>query len=370
MIADSVRIGPYVRALECAVRPGDVVVDLGSGPGFLALIAARAGASRVYAIDFAEIVHFGRQFAATNNLTDRIEFLHCDSQQVQLPERANVIVSDIRGTLPFSGHSVLSLQDARRRFLAEGGTMIPQRDTLYAAVVESGKCYNELISPWQSSIKGLDLSAALPYVLNEVHGTHFTPQQLVTEPQAWCVLEYMKDPSIRAAATLQFRATRDVTSHGVALWFDTQLFGDYGFSSAPGPNTVYGHSFLPWLQPVTITVGQAIQVELHADPVGGDYLWQWETKIYDRRNHVAHHFQQSTLLGTRFSPERLRRHDLDYVPVLSEVGEAERWLLQAMDGKAPMQEIAQTAAEHFPKVFRRREEAFRRAAELAEKYSR
>jgi len=52
------------------------------------------------------------------------------------------------------------------------------------------------------------------------------------------------------------------------------------------------------------------------------------------------------------------------------VGEAERWLLQAMDGKAPMQEIAQTAAEHFPKVFRRREEAFRRAAELAEKYSR
>jgi protein arginine N-methyltransferase 1 len=371
MIVDSVRRSPYMQAIEAAVRPGNVVVDLGSGPGFFALIACRAGARRVYAIDLDEIVQFGRHFAAANSFTDRIEFLQGDSRQIQLPERADVIVSDIRGTLPFSGHSLISLEDARQRFLAEGGTLIPQRDTLYAAIVESEKFYNEISSPWQSSDEGLDLSPALPCVLNDVHSTHLTPDQLVTEPQSWRVIEYMTSPNIRAAATLQFRTTRRGTAHGVAIWFDTQLLGKIGFSCAPGgPETVYGHSFLPWLQPVTIYAGQEIQVELHADLIGGDYIWRWETKIYDEGKGVIHHFQQSTLQGTRFSPQWLRRHALDFVPVLSEAGEAERWLLQAMDGNAPLQEIASAAAVHFPKVFRKQEEAFRRASELAEKFSR
>jgi len=370
MIADSVRIDPYVQAIEAGVRPGNVVVDLGSGPGFFAMIACRAGARRVYAIDLAEIVHFGRDFAKANGFIDRIKFLQGDSRQIQLPERADVIVSDVRGALPFSGHSMVSLVDARQRFLTEGGTMIPQMDTLYAAIVESEKFYNDIKSPWQSSVKGLDLSPALPCMLNDVHSTHFTREQLLTEPQAWWVVEYMKGPSIRAAGTLHFRTARRVIAHGVAIWFDTQLLGEIGFSCAPGgPKTVYGHSFLPWPQPVAISTEQEIQVELHADLIGGDYIWRWETKISEDEKGLIHHFQQSTLEGTRFSPQWLRRHATDFVPVLSEAGRAERWLLQAMDGKAPLQEIAQAATERFPKVFPRREEAFRRASELAEKFS-
>ena len=65
----------------------------------------------------------------------------------------------------------------------------------------------------------------------------------------------------------------------------------------------YGHSFLPWLEPVAISAGQEIQVELHADLVGGDYIWRWETKICG----VDYHFQQSALEGTQFSPQWLQR---------------------------------------------------------------
>jgi type I protein arginine methyltransferase len=370
MIADSLRRGPYTQAIEAAVRPGSVVVDLGSGPGFFALIACRAGARRVYAIDLAEIVQFGRHFAKANSYTDRIEFLQGDSRNIQLPERADVIVSDIRGALPFSGYSLLSLEDARQRFLAEGGAMIPQRDTLFAAIVEVEQAYEEIRLPWQSSDKRLDLSPALPCVLNDLHSTDITPEQLLTEPQPWWVIEYMKSPSLRAAGTLHFRATRSATAHGIAVWFATELFGEIGFSCAPGRKSVYGQSFLPWLQPVAVSAGQEIQVELHADLVGGDYIWRWETKIHEAVKGVVHHFRQSTFEGARFSPQWLERHALDFVPVLTEVGEAERWLLEAMDGKAPLEEIATAAAERFPKVFRRQEEAFRRAAELAEKFSR
>lgn len=370
MIADSVRIGPYIQAIEAAVRPGDVVVDLGCGPGFFALVACRAGARRVYAIDLADIVHFGRQFAATNSFGDRIEFLQGDSRQIQLPERADVIVSDIRGALPFHGHSIVSLEDARKRFLAEGGVMIPWRDTLYAVIVEAEKSYRDITSPWQSPVKDLDLSSSLSCVLNDVHSVHVTREQLATESQAWCEIDYRKSPSTRVAATLLFQTTRSTTAHGIVLWFDTHLFENIGFSCAPGgPKTVYGHSLLPWPEPVTLSAGQEIQVDLHADLVGGDYVWRWETRI-NSAGGSARHFQQSTFQGANFAPHSLQRRAADFVPALSETGEAERWLLQAMDGKASLQEIAQEAAKRFPGLFSTWDEAFRRAAELSGKYSR
>lgn len=100
MIADKVRFGAYADAIGRAVRPGYVVVDVGCGPGIFALLACRAGAKRVYAIDGGDIIHLARQLAAANGFTDRIEFLHGDSRQMQLPERSDVVVSDVRGALP------------------------------------------------------------------------------------------------------------------------------------------------------------------------------------------------------------------------------------------------------------------------------
>jgi hypothetical protein len=66
----------------------------------------------------------------------------------------------------------------------------------------------------------------------------------------------------------------------------------------------------------------------------------------------------------------LRKQSWEFVPVLSEAGQAEQWILQAMDGKRSLQEIAQRAAERFPNVFRRPERAFQRAAEIAGRFSR
>jgi hypothetical protein len=48
----------------------------------------------------------------------------------------------------------------------------------------------------------------------------------------------------------------------------------------------------------------------------------------------------------------------------------ERWILQAIDGKRPLEDIAAEAARLFPHVFRRVEEAFNQVAEIAEKFSR
>ncbi len=371
MIADSARFTAYANAIQRVVRPGDVVIDLGCGPGIFALLACRAGAKRVHAIDAGEVIHFARKLAAANGFADRIEFFHGDSRKLELAERANVIVSDVRGALPLFGDALPSIEDARERFLIKGGVQIPRRDTIYAAILETPDYYKRVASPWKDSERGLELAPALPMVLNSVYKVRSQSSQLMTEPQRWCELDYTAHVNTRASAKLQFRATRSGTAHGITAWFQTQLFEEIGFSSGPGTmGTVYGQGFLPWLEPVALEAGEEIEVDLHADPVSGDYVWRWDTKIAARKGRPEKHFRQSTFLGAQFTSETLRRHAADHVPVLSESGLAERWILQAMDGSTPLQEIARAAAERFPGVFRGQDDAFRRVSVLSEKFSR
>jgi protein arginine N-methyltransferase 1 len=311
-----------------------------------------------------------KQLATANGLAEHIKFLQSDSRRTEIPERVNVIVSDIRGTLPLFDHAIPSLEDARRRFLAPGGILIPQRDTLKVALAEADVYYSSLTSPWKWSMQDLDLSSSLSLILNENYSVCFKSEQLLTEPKNWCVLDYAAGVQKQAAANLSFRVVRPGVAHGLCLWFETQLFEDIGYSSGPdGASTIYGQAFLPWLEPVNVVEGQEIQVELHADLVGDDYVWRWNARI-DIPGSNARHFQQSTFQGANFTPHSLHRRAADFVPALSETGEADRWLLQAMDGKASLQEIAQEATKRFPRFFSGWDEAFRRAAELSGKYSR
>lgn len=372
MIADEQRFRAYQKAIASAVRPGDAVAEIGCGPGIFAIFARQAGARRVYAIDSQPVVDLARQLAEANSFSDHIEVIQSDSRKMDLPERVNVIISDIRGALPLFGQAIPTIEDARSRFLAEGGAMIPQRDTLQAAIIEAPSHYERITSPWRKAIPELNLSRPLTLALNhECYHLYFKSEQLLTEPQSWCVLDYQRGASRNAAAELTFKAARPGTAHGVCVWFKAQLFGSHGYSTGPGTPTssISGQVLLPWLEPVNVTKGQEVNVILHADLVGNDYVWRWEAKIR-AGGVVTHHFQQSTIQGANFTPQSLRRRAADFVPSLSEEGQADRWLLQAIDGKTSLQQMAQTAAEKFPKIFPHWQDALRRAAELAEQFSR
>lgn len=51
MVADRPRTDAFAAAIREVVRPTDTVLDVGTGTGILAMLAARAGARKVYAID-------------------------------------------------------------------------------------------------------------------------------------------------------------------------------------------------------------------------------------------------------------------------------------------------------------------------------
>lgn len=98
-LIDEKRTLAYGKAISSTVRPGDVVVDMGTGSGVLAMLAARAGAKKVYAIeiDQSNIATLGAVFRA-NGLDDRIVLIHGDVCKIDLPEKVDVIIGEMIAT--------------------------------------------------------------------------------------------------------------------------------------------------------------------------------------------------------------------------------------------------------------------------------
>jgi Arginine methyltransferase oligomerization subdomain/Ribosomal protein L11 methyltransferase (PrmA) len=373
MVADRVRVEAYAQALRKTVREGSVVVEIGTGPGIFAVLACQVGASRVYAFEPSEIIQVAREIATANGCADRIEFVEELSIRVTLPIRAEVILSDLRGVLPLFKRHIPSIVDARHRFLAPGGTLIPRRDTLWAAIVEAPKPYCELVDPWDHNPLDQDLSAARRLIVNDAQKIRVSPSQLLTAHRLWTTLDYgsVENPNVRG--DLDWRVERAGTGHGILVWFDADLAENTAFSNAPtAPETIYGSLFFPWTQPVSLVSGQAVCVSLEAQLVEDDYIWRWATHIEPPEGSGASliDIEQSQLTGEVLSAAKLHRMAADYVPQLSEEGHLRRRTFALMDGKASLEEIAHRLATEFPKRFPRWELALSYAGAISQEHSR
>jgi len=354
MLADRVRMSAYERALRQSVKPGSVVLEIGTGPGIMAVLACQLGASRVYAIEPSPIVQLAREIAAANHCADIIEFIEDISTRVTIPVRADVIVSDLRGAIPLLEQHIPSIVDARRRFLAPGGALIARKDRIWCAVVEIPERYGKIVNPWESKSLGQDLSPARRMAVNEIQKERIVPEQLLTKPQLWATLDYATVESPDVQGELNWTAERTGTGHGVVAWFEAELADGVVFSTAPGKEgTIYGFLFFPWAQPVPLVAGQQVRVNLQAKLLEKDYFWRWTTEIgsVESPEKISTQFNQSEIHSMMVSPSELRRRASDFVPHISEEGRIRQRALELMDGKASLEEIARRLANEFPSRF-------------------
>ena len=275
--------------------------------------------------------------------------------------------------LPLFEHLIPTIADARRRFLAPGGTLIPRSERIWAAVVEAPERYGKIVDPWEHNSLDRTWSPARRIVVNDLQKARFTPGA-VTDQTAGAgprsIIRAWRIPTF--AANCHWTIQREGTGHGIAVWFETDLADGVGFSNAPGePEAIYGSMFFPWLNPVPLAMGQTVRVDLQAKLLEGDYFWRWITRIESagRPGEIATQFDQSQLKGAVLSPENLRRRASTHVPQLSKAGLLRRRTLDLMDGTASLEEISKRLTAEFPDRFSRWQQALSFAGEVSKENS-
>jgi protein arginine N-methyltransferase 1 len=372
MIDDQVRMEAHLQALRQVIKQDTIVLDIGTGTGIFALLACQIGAHKVYAIEPDNVIQLAQEIAAANGYGDRITFIQGISTRVALPEKADVIIADLRGVLPLFSHHIPSIVDARQRWLTPGGTLIPKRDTLWVAVVEASDLYNLNTRPWNSTRYGLNMSAARQVVLNTWRKARVRPEQLLLPPVCWAALDYESIENPNVSGEVEWTATQAGTAHGLVLWFEATLAEGVHISNAPqAPEMVYGNAFLPWLEPVEIAAGDNVSVSLHADLVGENYVWRWETRILHPGipTQPKADFRQSTFLGRIVTPNQLHKRANNYTPVLDEDGHIDQVILGLMSGDNTLDDIAQLVSAQFPTRFSDWQDAIEHVRKLSAKYS-
>jgi len=375
MISDAVRLDGYTRALRETVKPGAVVVDIGTGTGIFALLACRLGARRVYAIEPGDVIQIAREIAVSSGCGDRIEFIQAMSTQVTLPERADAIISDLGGALPWFEQHIASIVDARRRFLAPDGTLIPRRDAAWAAVIELPDVYAERLGPWENAPFALDMEAARRIVVNTFMRARVTQENLLTDLQRWAILDYavVEDPNVRARVS--WKVMRAGRGHGLAVGFDRTVADGICFSNAPDAAnamraTVYPTLLFPWPAPVALEPGDVVTVDIEARLIRREYIWSWKTQVWAGGdvNRQKTNFSQSTFFGVPLSPATLQKNGASSAPTLNEDGRIARRVLESMSDGVSLEEIARRLTAEFSTRFARPYDALCHTVELSRQY--
>ena len=135
LTGDERRHASYRVALEKLV-PGRVVVDVGTGgDAVLARMCVEAGARKVYAIEIMEQSYqLAKRRIAAAGMEDRITLIHGDATRVELPEPADVCVSEIVEAIA-GAEGAAAILGSARRFLREGGVFVPERNVTRIAAV-------------------------------------------------------------------------------------------------------------------------------------------------------------------------------------------------------------------------------------------
>ncbi|KAL3321431.1 hypothetical protein AABB24_039187 [Solanum stoloniferum] len=280
MLQDFVRTGTYYSAVieNRADFLGRVVVDVGAGSGILSLFAAQAGAKHVYAIEASEMADYARQLIAGNpSLNDRITVIKGKVEDVELPEKADILISEPMGTLLVNERMLESYVIARDRFLVQNGKMFPGVGRIHMAPFSDEYLYMEIANKatfWQQqNYFGVDLT---PLHGSAYQGYFSQPvvdafdSRLLVAPAVSHVINFssVKEEDLyEIDVPLRFLSTVSTRIHGLACWFDVLFNGSTvqrWLTTAPGAPTTHWYQLrcvLP--QPLYVMPGQEITGRLH-----------------------------------------------------------------------------------------------------------
>lgn len=273
MVSDRPRTEAFARAIREVVEEGQQVIDVGAGTGLLAMLAAKAGAKKVYGLEQAAIAFTARKLVESNGLSSLVEVIQKNAASFQAPQAVDLIVSEWIGHFAFTEGMLQKVLACRDTNLKTGGKMLPSGVELLLAPLDSWHLYDdEGPGFWDTTIHGIDFSPLETAEIEQAMGikTLVQPEELLAPGQAIVTLDLRtaEVEEIWQRGKLEFTSQRDGHLHGFAGWFVAQLSPSVYLSTAPDqPVTHWHQTYLP-VRPTPVEKGETIRLEyaLHQHP--------------------------------------------------------------------------------------------------------
>lgn len=344
MALDRVRNEAYAGAIRRCVTRDSVVLDLGAGLGIHGLLAAAAGARRVYMVEPEPVVNVAREIANAHGFGDRVVTLTRKIEEVELPEQVDMIVSVFTGDLLFSEDLLPSLFHARDKYLKPGGRMIPEAAELMLAPVAAKEFHARELAIWSQPHLGLDFSAARTGAANGLYWQRrgeYAMQRLA-DPLAIAAIDLTKAPAADCKGRADYPILQDGDCHGLLAWIRLNLDGEWLTSDPEAPAVHWSPVMLPLDPPLPLVAGERVGVELDR-PAFGEWTWTIHAPA-GRQRH-------STFLERPCTLEWMQALSPDYQPGLRPEGEVILLALQMMQGNLSNREIAAELVRRHPARF-------------------
>ena len=279
LIGDRARVDAFRAAIFASVRPGDVVLDIGTGSGLLSLFACQAGAAHVYAVEQGVVADLAEVLFRDNDASDRISLIRAKSNAIALPECVDVVVSETLWNLGLGEGIVATLSDAAKRFLKPGGRIIPSEFQLHVAPVMAPDVYGR-ISDWDGAPYGMDLSSARRMAVNNLYRAVLGTDGLLSAPS--CVGRVELGGALTPLmGEAEFRVDRDGVMHGLGGWFRAQLAPSISLTNEPpNPSPSWKQAFMPIEEPLRVKPGDTLRVEVQC--LADESAWRWTVR------HLTH----------------------------------------------------------------------------------
>ncbi|MHA1907549.1 MAG: 50S ribosomal protein L11 methyltransferase [Candidatus Thorarchaeota archaeon] len=251
LLGQRTRILKFAEAIQRVVKPGMRVVDIGTGSGVLAILAAQAGAEEVTAIDInMDSIRYAKMAARMNGLDENINFEVAHFLDFKTENRYDVVICEMLSSMMLIEQQIPASRHAITHLMKPDGVMIPKLVNIYVALTQCETIWGRF----------------------RVHNLKFPrlPQTIAKEDAldlselaelAQFDLTDLEEDTI-VDTTVKMKAIQDGEVHGLVGLFDAVVHDDIQLIPEDG----WRELFIPFEKTVQVSEGDEIAVNLKFTP--------------------------------------------------------------------------------------------------------
>lgn len=265
LLSDRPRNEAMLRLLERHAR-GARVLEVGCGTGLLSCVAARLGASRVYAVEPTPLVEVAEQLVVDNGLGDVVEVLLGEVGDLE-PRPVDLAFSELLNADPFAERVIPAMQDAAS-WVVPGGRVAPIRLRVMVALTRASGSALEARDAGRELARlartyDLRLGAAEELLQSAETYRYFTEAEEPATPVAvaWDIPLGVPDESPEVV-DVTITAPEAMVVGGALVWFEATLDEGLLLGNAPGASTHWGRLVCAWPQERALRAGQEVRLTL------------------------------------------------------------------------------------------------------------